>query len=129
MIVEVIESGPEGNNKKLCKLLYRLNSIYFNNKNYELKLISFKNYTRKYSEIIKEDTLDIIYNDIINILKLQEPEYIIRYSYQNIQEIKNYNKFVSRKHRKKNIFWTKFVQNILCINLDICNIISEFIYS
>lgn len=129
MIVQVIETGPEGNNKKLCNLLYRLNNIKFNNINYDLRFINYKEYLQKRNDMLGEDTMDSIYNSIINILRLQEPEYIITYSYKNIQEIKNYNKFIDRFHRKKNKFWDIFIKKIFIIDYSLCSIISDFIYS
>lgn len=129
MIVQVIETGPEGNNKKLCNLLYRLNNIKFNNINYDLRFINYKEYLQKRNDMLGEDTMDSIFISIINILRLQEPEYIITYSYKNIQEIKNYNKFIDRFHRKKNKFWDIFIKKIFIIDYSLCSIISDFIYS
>ena len=129
MIIQVIETGTEGKNKKLCNYLHRLNNIVYNNRNYENRHINFIEYENKLSDMLQGDSLDTLYDKIIKILKLQEPEYIITYSYRNIQDIKNYNKFIRRRHRKKNIFWNRFIQKIFNIDYYSCLRISNFIHS
>ncbi len=139
MIVPVIESGGQGNNKKICTLLNRLHNIEYNNKNYHLGLISFNQYIKKYVDLLGNESVDIIYEDILKTLYLQnninpdliyqdvELPFVLRFSYGKIQDIKNFHKYNSRKYKKKKNKWILLINNYIHSNNDISNIIVSYL--
>lgn len=139
MIVPVIESGGQGYNKKICMLLNRLHNIEYNNKNYYLGLISFNQYIKKYADLLGNESVDIIYEDILKTLYLQnninpdliyqkvELPFVLRFSYEKIQDIKNFHQYNSRKYKKKKNRWIILINNYIHSNNDISNIIVSYL--
>lgn len=137
MIVPVIESGGEGYNKKLCYLLNRVHNLEYNNVNYDLGLINYNQYIKKYNQLIDNESIDNIYNEIIKTLFLQnnvdpnnnseELPFILRFNYSTIQSIKNFNKYNIRKYNKKKKKWNNMINKYLNFNEDINQIITNFL--
>lgn len=139
MIVPVIESGGQGYNKKICNLLNRLHNIEYNNKNYNLGFISFNQYIKKYKDLLGNDSVDIIYEEILKTLYLQnninpdliyqnvELPFVLRFSYEKIQDIKNFHKYNYRKYKKKKNKWIILINNYIHSDNDISNIIVSYL--